>query len=514
MVLLKCEGLVCFAECNFPPALKQLTISECDNLQYLFDASTSINTCFLEHLEIARCQSLIWLSSRGDTCNRLQDLQIWGCPVLSSLFLNAKLPLMLKQLDIWECRVLECIAQDFHETTDLEIIKIRGAQNLKYLPLGLDKLSHLQEITLRGCSNLAVCLEEIELSTTNLRVFSISNCKNFGALPKCINNFTSLRELVVWKCSANISFPEEGFSTNLTSLAISGASSLVGWGLHRLTSLQGLQISGEECSDVRMVTVICSGYPNLQCELSIALYMMLQRLKLESNAKKMNVGECTYRVWCVATLSFLTGSLQGDLNFNVDGVAKEETTGCGRVQRIALGSIQLWRCSLRQTGRMYGGSSGDGGNKKIRTIQSMVVVACEVVVGWYDEENQIKDEGVKSWLEDLQDLTYDADDILDEFAYEELRLKLQKTQVQASTSKVRKLLPTSCTGSDFTPSSFLFKNAMIPKMKEITVRLNSLAKRRSSLGLSETLSQAASSREKTGHAATYFCGGWSRGVRW
>ncbi|KAL1146410.1 hypothetical protein V6Z11_A11G370500 [Gossypium hirsutum] len=43
------------------------------------------------------------------------------------------------------------------------------------------------------------------------------------------------------------------------------------------------------------------------------------------------------------------------------------------------------------------------------------------------EEKQIKNMGVKNWLEDLQDLAYDMDDILDEFAYEELRLKLQYT---------------------------------------------------------------------------------------
>ncbi|XP_038998643.1 putative disease resistance RPP13-like protein 1 [Hibiscus syriacus] len=83
-------------------------------------------------------------------------------------------------------------------------------------------------------------------------------------------------------------------------------------------------------------------------------------------------------------------------------------------------------------------------------------------------------QGVKSWLEDLQDLAYDADDILDDFAYEQLRLNLHKTQAQASTSMVRKLLPTCCTGTDFTPSSFLFKNDMIPKMKGLTARLNSL----------------------------------------
>ncbi|KAK8300836.1 hypothetical protein V6Z12_D05G420300 [Gossypium hirsutum] len=53
------------------------------------------------------------------------------------------------------------------------------------------------------------------------------------------------------------------------------------------------------------------------------------------------------------------------------------------------------------------------------------------------EEKQIKDEGVKNWLGDLQDLVYDADDILGEFTYQELRLKLQKTQAQANSSKLR-----------------------------------------------------------------------------
>ncbi|XVF77801.1 hypothetical protein PTKIN_Ptkin14bG0075600 [Pterospermum kingtungense] len=42
------------------------------------------------------------------------------------------------------------------------------------------------------------------------------------------------------------------------------------------------------------------------------------------------------------------------------------------------------------------------------------------------EEKRIKNEGVKKWLADVQDLAYDVDDILDEFAYEDLRLNLQK----------------------------------------------------------------------------------------
>ncbi|KAL1174540.1 hypothetical protein V6Z11_A04G020400 [Gossypium hirsutum] len=112
------------------------------------------------------------------------------------------------------------------------------------------------------------------------------------------------------------------------------------------------------------------------------------------------------------------------------------------------------------------------------------------------EEKQIKneDEGVKNWLDGLQDLAYDVDDILDDFAYQELRLKLQKTQAQASTSKVQKLIPTCCTGGHFSPISFIFNAKMISKIKAITDRLSSLNTRRSSLGLSEIMSQGATSK--------------------
>ncbi|KAK8622438.1 hypothetical protein V6N13_117354 [Hibiscus sabdariffa] len=246
MKLEKCAGLISFAASNFPTALKDLRISDCDNLQYLFDESMSSSTCLLEHLEINGCKSLIRLSSRADICNRLQNLQIHCCPKFTSLFLNSKLPVMLKELIIWGCPELECIAQDFHETTDLEIIVIADAQNIKSLPLGLDKLSHLQGIRLQHCSNLMVCFDEIEFSTANLRDFFISGCENFRSLPMCINNFSSLDRLRLWNCWTDISFPEEGFPTNLTSLSISGApkiyGSLVEWGFYRLTSLQDLSL--------------------------------------------------------------------------------------------------------------------------------------------------------------------------------------------------------------------------------------------------------------------------------
>ncbi|XVF77800.1 hypothetical protein PTKIN_Ptkin14bG0075500 [Pterospermum kingtungense] len=111
------------------------------------------------------------------------------------------------------------------------------------------------------------------------------------------------------------------------------------------------------------------------------------------------------------------------------------------------------------------------------------------------EEKQIKEDGVKNWLADLQDLAYDVDDILDEFSYEALRLKLQQAQAQANTSKVRKLIPTSCT-SYFNPTSVKFRTKMISKIKDITARLNNLASRKDVLELREIMSEGASSKGK------------------
>ncbi|MBA0754674.1 hypothetical protein Gogos_021325 [Gossypium gossypioides] len=204
---------------------------------------------------------------------------------------------MLKKLFIADCPMLECIAQDFLETTDLESIDIHGAEKIKSLPRGFDKLSHLQEIKLSRCPNL-ISFEESGLPTTNLRVFAIENCENYGVLPKCINNFTSLRELKVSYCSADISFPEDGFPANLTSLAISNApkiyTSLVQWGFNRLTSLQELNISGEGCSNVvsfpeegigmmlppSLTSIVIKSFENLElmCSKGLQHLTSLQRL--------------------------------------------------------------------------------------------------------------------------------------------------------------------------------------------------------------------------------------------
>ncbi|XP_058181212.1 putative disease resistance RPP13-like protein 1 [Rhododendron vialii] len=101
------------------------------------------------------------------------------------------------------------------------------------------------------------------------------------------------------------------------------------------------------------------------------------------------------------------------------------------------------------------------------------------------EEKQItdRDRGIKLWLEDLEELTYDLDDILDEFATEALRRKVMK-EPRASTSKVRALLPNWCTSfnSSTLVSDFRMRSKRT-KMDEITKRLQDLFDRRKGFGL-------------------------------
>ncbi|KAI8026486.1 putative disease resistance RPP13-like protein 1 [Camellia lanceoleosa] len=101
------------------------------------------------------------------------------------------------------------------------------------------------------------------------------------------------------------------------------------------------------------------------------------------------------------------------------------------------------------------------------------------------EEKQIENRAVKMWLEELTDLAYDLDDILDEFATEALQRKLTAESQATSTSKskLRAMIPTCCKG--FSPTTLLsdFMKSSTSKIEEITTRLQSIFERGSRLGL-------------------------------
>jgi hypothetical protein len=101
-------------------------------------------------------------------------------------------------------------------------------------------------------------------------------------------------------------------------------------------------------------------------------------------------------------------------------------------------------------------------------------------------EKQLDNDGrVEGWLDDLRDLAYDVEDILDEFATEVLLRKLKGGEDQGSTSKVRNLIPGCCTA--LTPSALRIRVRLGSKIKEITVRFNDIVTRKDQLKLKETV---------------------------
>ena len=105
------------------------------------------------------------------------------------------------------------------------------------------------------------------------------------------------------------------------------------------------------------------------------------------------------------------------------------------------------------------------------------------------EQRQIREEAVKTWLDNLKALAYDIEDVLDEFEAEAKRPSLvQGPQTSSSSSggKVRKLIPS------FHPSGVISKKKIGLKIKKITQELEAIVKGKSFHGLSESVGGVAS----------------------
>ncbi|KAF5775868.1 putative virus X resistance protein-like, coiled-coil [Helianthus annuus] len=92
-------------------------------------------------------------------------------------------------------------------------------------------------------------------------------------------------------------------------------------------------------------------------------------------------------------------------------------------------------------------------------------------------QKEVTHKSVKEWLNALQHLAYDIDDVLDDVATEAMRRELTLQQEPAaSTSKVRKLIPSCCT-------NFSLTHRLSPKLDRINRDLENLEKRKTDLGL-------------------------------
>ncbi|RXH93914.1 hypothetical protein DVH24_015981 [Malus domestica] len=101
-----------------------------------------------------------------------------------------------------------------------------------------------------------------------------------------------------------------------------------------------------------------------------------------------------------------------------------------------------------------------GIDKKLMEWRKILYAIAEVLND--AEEKQLISEAVKLWLDDLKNLAYDVEDILDKISTEMLRRKLKEKQ-RAGISKVQ----------SFIPKVKLLQFSMNSEIKEITQRVES-----------------------------------------
>ncbi|XP_048425957.1 putative disease resistance RPP13-like protein 1 [Pyrus x bretschneideri] len=294
----KCSRLASFPYVGLPPSLKDIKITECHSLIYLANFQIPQN---LRRIEISDCKSLKSLvdeedvSSWSSSC--LEHLIIRRCQSLTSLSLSGRLLSTLKHLEMIGCEQLELIAEDgfFGDNTNhcLEYIWIWDCPNLKSLPDGLCHLSNLQELYIQECGSL-VSIPRLSggRRPSNLRYIRITDCKKLEVLPADMHNLNSLEDLLI-DYREGLAFPPN--LTSLTIWKVKSCKSLweLEWGLHRLTSLRNLWISGEDPDTVsfppdmvRMETLLpksltqleIGGFPNLK-KLSSKSFQFLTSLQ-------------------------------------------------------------------------------------------------------------------------------------------------------------------------------------------------------------------------------------------
>ncbi|TXG67736.1 hypothetical protein EZV62_009011 [Acer yangbiense] len=214
--------------------LQDLYISYCPSLTCL--PSIHQLPATLTSLTISNCSKLTTLSSTGHLPVALKHLRIKGCSELTTLLPKGQLPESLETLNITSCPKLESIVEKFHNNKALYDIQIECCDHLKSFPEGLETLSGLCKPYMIDCKGFS--FPKGRFPNSDLAV-NVIGCEKLEALPSGIHNLSSLR---IYDC------PNIRLSGKLARLSISDCKqykSLMELGLHNLTSLTYLSISGQ-----------------------------------------------------------------------------------------------------------------------------------------------------------------------------------------------------------------------------------------------------------------------------
>lgn len=318
----RCKSLTYIARNRLPPILRQLRISDCDNLQILIEGENNGLPATLDHISISRCPRMILLSSNGSLPKALKFLSISFCSKLESVAETLDYNIAVTTIHIRECENIRVLPNSgWSHCGNLKEVSINSCEKLVAWPKHMHLLNHLQTLEISSCSTL-VSFPADGFPSSKLTSLTIENCEKLEALPHQIHHLTCLQSLEIENCPGIKSFPVDGFPTSLASLSLAELNifdPIFKWGLHRLIYLRHLCIEGcrnvvsfppeESCimlpTSLTILRII--DFPNLECISSSILSLnSLEDLQLSNCAKlklfpdkglplsllKLFIGEC------------------------------------------------------------------------------------------------------------------------------------------------------------------------------------------------------------------------------
>ncbi|KAM4072976.1 hypothetical protein ACB094_11G180900 [Castanea mollissima] len=175
----------------------------------------------------------------------LKKLRIWNCPRLTSMSGAVRNLTSLCELSIVECEEFDPL-RDMHDDgmewrclICLRYLRFSGIPKLKSLPVGLQCVSTLKELTISNCPNLMTLPELTSLEylkiercepnltslleiscLTSLRSLFIRDFPNLITFPESIRNPISLKKLSIWNCPNLTTLPNDGCLKSLRELVI------------------------------------------------------------------------------------------------------------------------------------------------------------------------------------------------------------------------------------------------------------------------------------------------------
>ncbi|XP_048420646.1 disease resistance protein RGA2-like isoform X2 [Pyrus x bretschneideri] len=219
-------------------SLVELRIRKCNNLTSIEMKGNVSLTASLQKLTIRDCSELASLPALPQLCPSLQELEIGGCPKLSSFGVKSsraekeeecislqstsdlRTMTSLRRLHISLCERLESWVSSLQFPLSLETLEIHDMPNLHILP-SLDHLHSLRTLLIGNCERFESWVSSLQFPLS-LETLSIHDMPNLHILPS-LDHLHSLRSLwiVNWR---NLKYLPTGLQwpTGLETLTIGG----------------------------------------------------------------------------------------------------------------------------------------------------------------------------------------------------------------------------------------------------------------------------------------------------